>query len=115
MNSKESHGQSTIDLLAKQVTPEAIALAVASALQAETVTRNGSIPDFRTRLEACKIYLSYLVGLPVQRQEIVHQEVRSEQESLDVILASPAAVAALEKRIDEAKAKFAGACFEKTD
>lgn len=107
MDARESPGQRTIELLAKHVTPEAIAQAVASALQAETVTREGTVPDFRTRLEASKIYLNYLVGLPVQRQEIVHQAVRNDQESMDRLLASPAAVAALEKMVVEAKAKFA--------
>ena len=82
-----------------------IANAVKSALQAEYQTKHGPQPDHRTRLEAAKVFMNYTIGLPMERQP-EPEPVRtpeSSSASLNRIMASPAARAALRRMLDEAE------------
>jgi hypothetical protein len=67
------------------------------------MTKHGEVPDWRAREAACKLGLTYQIGLPVQRQEI-HQTVtnRSEDENMR-LLASPAVREMLKKMLAEAE------------
>lgn len=65
-------GQQLADAIAKSAPPERLAEVIAAALGSTTVTRAGVIePDTRSRLEAAKILLSYSVGTPITRSEIL--------------------------------------------
>lgn len=65
-------GQQLADAIANSAPPERLAEVIAAALGATTVTRAGVIePDTRSRLEAAKILLSYSVGTPVTRSEVL--------------------------------------------
>jgi len=51
---------------------ERIVAVLADALAADLVARDGTRqPDHRTRLDAAKVLLSYGVGTPIQRSEIL--------------------------------------------
>ena len=102
---KERHGAETLSAIARVVTPEQIARALAEALSATIKTKTGEIPDYRTRLEAAKVFMNYTIGLPVERQP-EPEPVRtpeSSSASLNRIMASPAARAALRRMLDEAE------------
>ena len=96
----------TMEKLSERVTPDLVADTVCAAMAAEINGKAGAIPDHRTRLEACKLFLNYIVGMPVQRQEIVTKDVKSDQDVIASLVASPAAMAALERRISAAKASL---------
>lgn len=95
---KMSRGDETMDALSKRVTPDRIAQAIMEALEANYITKNGELPDHRTRIEAAKLYLNYSVGLPVQR--VVTQTIGEREPDADVlarILGSAAAREGLAK------------------
>ncbi|MFT4177531.1 MAG: hypothetical protein QM627_12875 [Luteolibacter sp.] len=75
---------------------------------AECITNGGrKIPDNRTRLAAVTLVLAYLVGRPIERQEIisVNMGADDEQRLLERLVASPALRQAFRKALDEADAK----------
>ena len=52
---------------------------LAQCLTATTISRSGAVcPDFRTRLAACQVALSYTHGLPARREESVVMNVEAE-------------------------------------
>ena len=104
---KDQFAIETVNEVAGKITPVMIAKGLAEAMQATTITREGEHPDYRVRLQAIQLAIETTIGRAVQRQEIVHKEIKGEEATLDAILASPAALAALESRISEAKARQA--------
>ncbi len=58
---------------------------------------NGA-PDWRGRESGVKLWLSYVVGLPVQRQEIVTHKVSSIGDS-KALLRSPATLEAISRQL----------------
>jgi hypothetical protein len=111
---KGAKASEIIASLGRLVTADDIASAIHGALKAEVTTwetgEDGKKiptkgPDHKLRLEAGKVALSYLVGMPVQRQEIITKEVKSDKEAMDALLASPAARDALRKKLDEAESR----------
>ena len=103
LSPKDQFAVSTVQEVTGTVSPRMIAEGLAEAMQATTVTREGILPDYRVRLQAIQLAIETTIGRPVMRQEIVHKEVKGEEATLDAILASPAALAALEERIARAK------------
>ncbi|MDE1169863.1 MAG: hypothetical protein PW734_01430 [Verrucomicrobium sp.] len=67
----------------------------------------GDVPDWSAREAGAKMYASYMIGLPIQRQEIVSVQ----KESLDTIRErlenSPAMRKSLQAVLDQAAAKAA--------
>jgi hypothetical protein len=58
--------------LARSIPDNRIAETIASCLSATMTDRSGTVsPDHRTRLAAAQLALAYLVGRPVERQEVV--------------------------------------------
>ena len=55
-------------------------------------------PDWRARTDGVKLWLSYVVGLPVQRSEIVQHKIVSRPDSA-ALLSNPATVESLAKRL----------------
>ena len=107
MSPKDVFALEMISQLTAKITPEKIAAAVEGAMGAVLLTKEGPVPDYRTRMEAVKVALNYTVGMPVQRTEIKTQEIREEKEVLNALLASPAARDALRRRLDEAEQNIA--------
>jgi hypothetical protein len=100
---KDQFAIATVGAVAGEITPAMIAQGLAEAMQATTTNRDGTFPDYRVRLQAIQLAIETTIGRAVQRQEIVHKEVKGEEGTLDAIIASPAALAALEAKISEAK------------
>jgi hypothetical protein len=73
--------------------------------EAECITNGGrKIPDNRTRLAAITLVLAYMVGRPVERQEIISVNVDADSEAgmLERLKSSPALRAQLRKVLDAA-------------
>ena len=86
--------------IARKVSPERIADCIAMLLEAEL--SNGQ-PDVRAIESGIKLYLNYMVGMPVQRQEIVTHKVTS---SIDPksLLANPATLDAIVRQLEGSEA-----------
>lgn len=58
--------------MANKVAPDDIAAKVYELIHAKRETKGGAmIPDVRSMEAGIKLYLSYVVGLPIQRSEVV--------------------------------------------
>jgi hypothetical protein len=57
--------------MAKKVSPDDIAGKVHQLINAKRDTKHGLIPDVRSMEAGIKLYLAYVVGLPVQRSEVL--------------------------------------------
>lgn len=71
---------------------ERIITALANALEADAVNRDGSRgPDHKTRVQAASLLLAYRVGRPVERQQVITANSNEPKESFSEKLArSPA-------------------------
>ncbi len=70
------------DALALETPPAEIARALRQALTATVTNRAGVVePDHRIRIQAADIALAYLIGRPVQRQEILSVNVDADAEA----------------------------------
>jgi SLT domain-containing protein len=82
--------------IAAKVTPEDIANAISELLGAtawvkDSVSTYKEVPDMRAKADGIKFWLSYQLGLPVQRTEIVTATVDTEEITMAKLMASPAA------------------------
>lgn len=101
-------GSSTLKRLADLVTPEQIAAKIQGMLGATMVVRTGAEsteerPDWRTIEAAVKLWLSYQLGMPVQRQVVVQQAPETGEATMSRLMSSPAAVKVLETMLAKAK------------
>lgn len=65
-------GKVLAEAIAVAAPPERIAEVLSQALAATITTRAGTVePDTRSRLQAAAILLSYSVGTPIQRSEVL--------------------------------------------
>lgn len=88
--------------LAELVPPELIAEKISEMLDAEMKNARGEFyPDWRAREAGIKLYLSYQLGMPVQRQIVVNETRESTGQTLERLLASPASRRALQSVLDE--------------
>jgi hypothetical protein len=102
LSNPSSVSQALVDHLSKRFPPEYIAEKVAELLVATHVTRGGNpIADNRAREAGVKLLLSYLVGLPVQRQEIVNVNIDSLADLQQRAQQSPALRQAVAKLLGE--------------
>jgi len=104
-NPGEINKQVATVLLAK-VGPEKVADTIKDMLEATRPTKHGEVPDGRQREAGVKLWLAYMVGLPVQRQEIVSVQLDAEAELgiRERLRHSPALRANLRRMIDEIEA-----------
>jgi hypothetical protein len=89
----------------KEAPPDRIIRALADALSADQVNRDGSRgADHRTRCHAAALLLQYRIGRPVERQEI-HQTIttKTEDETMK-LLDSPAMRRAMREMLERAEA-----------
>ena len=96
---------SLINALAEKFPPERIVGYIEALMVATHKTNGGQIiPDNRAREAGTKLLMSYLVGLPIQRQEIVNINVDGNNEAAEkAILGSPALRSALAAKIQQAE------------
>lgn len=106
LSTKDQFSVDTVEKVVRTVTPEMIANGLAEALEATTTNREGTFPDYRVRLQALQLVIETTIGKPIQRQEIITKSIRSDEETWDAISKSPAALAALRKRLEEAERKL---------
>jgi hypothetical protein len=100
--------QKLIETLAERFTPERIVGYIEDLLAATHCTKGGQvIPDNRARESAVKLLLAYVVGLPVQRQEIIQKFIDGSKETEEAILASPALRSTLARKIAQVEASVA--------
>lgn len=94
-----------VERLVAEIPETEIVSKIREMLNASYVTKSGKEhPDYRAREAGIKLYLSYTVGLPLQRQIManVNQERPSEEAEWSRILTSPAARRVLKARLIEA-------------
>ena len=107
--------QKLIETLSERFTPEMIVGYIEQLLEATHVTKGGNhIPDNRARESAVKLLLAYMVGLPVQRQEIIQKFIDGSKDTEEAILASPALRATLARKIAQVEASEAAGIAGKT-
>lgn len=91
-------GASLLATLAKEVGHDVIIATLKDMLTANTVTKAGKkAPDWRAREAGVKMYLAYMVGMPVQRSVTIERKEESEGETMTRLLESPAAREALKR------------------
>ena len=102
---KSTQNNSLAESLATELPDEQIAIAIRDALTATQTTRSGTVePDHKTRLQAATLALSYRVGLPVQRQEVITANLSDNDAAiLERVKNSPTARAALRRVLDSAE------------
>lgn len=98
--------------LATAIPAEDIKESLREMMQAVHVTKGGDErPDYRTRLEAVKLLTAYIVGTPVQRQEVASYNYDindlDERGLVEAMSNSPAIIDKLEKMIKQARGKQA--------
>lgn len=90
--------------LATQLPPEKVAKKIVELMEATTTVRTGmdsvkTVPDSRTQLAAVQLYLSYQLGMPVQRVVTEMKTPEPDEKALERILSSPALRAALKREL----------------
>lgn len=92
--------------LEKEVSPERLAAALSSALDATTVSRSGIVEtDYRTRLQAASLILNYQVGRPKERETPIpaKPETISHKEFIADLRQSPAFRREMRRLLEEAE------------
>ena len=88
--------------LSERFPPELIAKKIAELLDATHVTAgNRTIADNRAREAGLKLLLGYLIGLPVQRQEIITRHTSTLEELQAKVKNSPELRRAIAELLDE--------------
>lgn len=94
-------GPALLGKLAELVPPAVIAAKIHEMLDAELKNARGEFyPDWRAREAGIKLYLSYQLGMPVQRQIVVNEQRENKEQTLERLLASPASRRALQMALE---------------
>jgi len=97
----------TMAELARRFSPEKIGDLLEELCNAESVTNGGRrIADNRTRLAAVTLTLAYLIGRPVERQEIISVNLDADSSAglFERLKASPALRSSLKKLLEDVEA-----------
>ena len=97
-------GVRLLEHLTKEIPPEEVAAGIKELMQATTKVRTGSesseeVPDYKVRLSAIQIYLSYMLGMPVQRTISNVPMKEDDGATMERLLSSPAAREALKRAL----------------
>jgi len=101
----ESPSQRLAEVLEKEIPESRIARTLSECMSAVSISRSGAVePDYRTRLAAAQLALSYKIGKPVERAEVVQLNLGADDApDLSARLAhSPALREAFRKMLAEA-------------
>lgn len=97
-------GPALLVKLAEMIPPEDIAERIKDMMNATYENARGDVKtDWRAVEAGVKLYLSYQIGMPVQRQVVVQQSVESGDQTMDRLMSSPAAIKVLEAMLEKAK------------
>jgi hypothetical protein len=103
-----NNSQRLLEELVRKIPVERIVETLVDCMHATTVLKNGVVvADWRSRLEAVKLVLAYLVGLPIARQEIVSVKKVDSNSELDFeerMASSPALLASVKAMVARAEA-----------
>ena len=90
-------------VLLEKVGPDMVAETIHEMMVATRPTRDGEVPDGRQREAGVKLWLAYMVGLPVQRTESVTVELTADAEvgMRERLRHSPSLRASLRAILDE--------------
>ena len=93
-----------LDRLTTEIPESDIVRGIREMLNASYVTKSGKEhPDFRAREAGIRLYLSYTVGLPLQRQIVANIAAEGSEDRVeDRLMASPAARIALKEMLIKA-------------
>lgn len=95
-------GPGLILKLVKEVPVAEVITAIKNMLTANMRTKDGrTVPDYRAREAGAKLYMSYVVGMPVQRVVSTAPPRESDTDTLARMLSSPAAREALRRVLAE--------------
>jgi hypothetical protein len=73
LNNPAEISREVLAAIHRHVNPDIVGQTIASLLSATRTLKNGDIlPDTRAQEAAAKLYMSYAVGMPVQRSEVVN-------------------------------------------
>jgi hypothetical protein len=96
-------GKEVMIALARYCPADDVAKTIASLMTAKLVRKDGvEYPDIRAQEAGVKLWLAYMVGMPVQRQEVVTVNLDADSEAgmVDRLRSSPALRAQLRKILD---------------
>ena len=86
--------------LVLEVPPEEIVEALKGMVNATMTTKDGrKVPDYRAREAGVKLYLTYVVGMPVQRVISTPTILESDDRTMSRLMASPAAREAMKRAL----------------
>lgn len=90
--------------LATQLPPEKVAKKIVELMDATTTVRTGmdsmkTVPDYRTQLAAVQLYMSYQLGMPVQRVVTEMKVEEAAENTMARLLSSPAMREALKREL----------------
>jgi hypothetical protein len=83
-------GPAALEFLVEKIPADRIVRKIDAMLKAETPQGN---PDWRAQSDAVKLWLSYVIGLPIQRQHIIQEKISTP--APDKLLENPVAVETL--------------------
>jgi hypothetical protein len=92
------------DVIDQETPPDRIVKALADALAADLVNRDGTRgPDHRTRVQAASLLLAYRIGRPIERSEVVSVNLDADSSVglRERLASSPAMKAALLKLLND--------------
>lgn len=91
-----------VSIILEQIPLDQIRDTLQDMLKAERPLKGGgTIPDWRAREAAMKLYLAYKEGLPIQRQQIVTTQVESGPNMLELARTNQYVRDALRNQLDE--------------
>lgn len=101
----------SLALMVKRVPAQRIALRIEQMVDAKTPQGN---PDWRARENGVKLWLSYIIGEPLKRTQVV-KVTRTDAPPLDQLASTPAGMEALARMLAAVRGgreAFAAACEE---
>lgn len=84
-----------ITYLCNEIPAQEVVQVIRDLLTAETPQGN---PDWRARESGVKLWMSYVIGLPIQRQEIIQHRIVSKPDA-GKLLSTPSALEALARSL----------------
>lgn len=97
--------QHLLERLVAEIPAKRILEGIKEMLSATFITKSGkSHPDYRAREAGLKLYMSYAIGLPVQRQiiaNVTHPSSKPDEDPWSSVRDSPAARRALRAKLEE--------------
>lgn len=103
-------GTKLITRMAAEIPPEMVIEVIKGLMTAKqwvrvSKTETREVDDHARRESGARLFIAYMVGMPIQRVVEVHQKPESDAEVMDRLLSSPTAREEFRKLLDEAEAR----------